>query len=77
MGKEDINFEKAMENLEQIANELEKGDLDLDSSVAKFEEGMKLSKKCSEILENAEKKITILLQKDGELVEEDFENDEQ
>ena len=77
MGKEDINFEKAMENLEQIANELEKGDLDLDSSVAKFEEGMKLSKKCSEILENAEKKITILLQKDGELVEENFESDEQ
>ena len=77
MGKEDINFEKAMENLEQIANELEKGDLDLDSSVAKFEEGMKLSKKCSEILENAEKKITILLQKDGELVEENFESNEQ
>ncbi len=77
MGKEDISFEKAMENLEQIANELEKGDLDLDSSVAKFEEGMKLSKKCSEILENAEKKITILLQKDGELVEENFESDEQ
>ena len=76
MSKEDINFEKAMEELEKIANELEKGDLDLDTSVSKFEEGMKLSKKCSEILENAEKKITILLQKDGELVEESFESKE-
>ena len=76
MSKEDINFEKAMEELEKIANELEKGDLDLDTSVSKFEEGMKLSKKCSEILENAEKKITILLQKDGELVEENFESNE-
>ncbi len=76
MSKEDINFEKAMEELEKIANELEKGDLDLDTSVSKFEEGMKLSKKCSEILENAEKKITILLQKDGELVEENFESKE-
>lgn len=73
MKDENINFEQAIEDLERIANELEKGDLDLDKSVSKFEEGMKLSKKCNEILENAEKKITILLQKDGELVEENFE----
>ena len=76
MKGENINFEQAMEDLEKIANELEKGDLDLDTSVSKFEEGMKLSKKCKEILENAEKKITILLQKDGELVEEDFTSNE-
>ena len=66
--KEDISFEEAMENLEKIAGELEKEDLSLDESVKKFEEGMKLSKKCNEILENAEKKITILV--DGE--EKDF-----
>ena len=52
----EINFEDTMKKLENIANELEKGDLDLDTSVSKFEEGMKLSKKCNEILENAEKK---------------------
>lgn len=69
---ENMNFEKTMEKLEQIASELEKGDLNLEESLTKFEEGMKLSKKCNEIIENAEKKITILLQKDGELVEEDF-----
>ena len=51
----EINFEDTMKKLENIANELEKGDLDLDTSVSKFEEGMKLSKKCNEILENAEK----------------------
>jgi exodeoxyribonuclease VII small subunit len=38
----------------------------------KFEEGIKLSKECNKILENAEKKITILLQKDGEIKEENF-----
>ena len=43
-------------------------DLDLDTSVKKFEEGMELSKKCNEILQKAEKKITILI--DGE--EKDF-----
>ena len=54
--EEKVSFEENMKKLEEIATELEKGDLDLDSSVAKFEEGMKLSKKCNEILENAEKK---------------------
>lgn len=66
------NFEDTIKQLEQIANELEKGDLNLDESVSKFEEGMKLSKECSKILEEAEKRITILLKKDGEVVEENF-----
>lgn len=59
--KEDVNFEEAMKQLEEIANQLEKNDLDLDKAVEKFEEGMKLSKKCSDMLENAEKRITILI----------------
>ena len=42
----EVNFEETIKKLEEIANELEKGDLDLDTSVSKFEEGMKLSKKC-------------------------------
>jgi len=72
----EIKFEEAMNELEKIANELEKGELDLDSSLNKFEEGIGLSKKCNEILEDAEKKINILLQKDGEIVEEKFENED-
>lgn len=67
-----ISFEESMQKLEKIAVELEKGDLSLEESLTKFEEGMKLSKQCNEIIENAEKKITILLQKEGELVEENF-----
>lgn len=69
---EDKNFEELMNDLEIIANELEKGDLNLEESITKFEEGMKLSKKCNEIIEKAENKITILLQKDGEILEENF-----
>ena len=65
-------FEEMMESLEQISQDLENGKLTLDESMKKFEEGMILSKKCSEILENAEKKIKILI-KDGENInEEDF-----
>ena len=67
------NFEESMKNLENIVTELENGSLNLDESVKKFEEGMKIAKQCNEILENAEKKITIPLEKDGELKEEDFD----
>lgn len=59
--KKEISFEDSMKRLEEIANELEKDELTLDESIAKFEEGMELSKKCKEILDNAEKKITILI----------------
>lgn len=71
---DDVNFEEAMKKLEDIANQLERNDLELDESVKIFEEGMNLSKKCSEILENAEKKITILLN-DGKdnFTEENFD----
>lgn len=65
-------FEIKMQELEKIVSELENGELSLDESVSKFEEGMNLSKECNKILENAEKKITILLNKDDGYQEEDF-----
>ncbi len=70
--KKEINFEETIKKLETIANELEKGDLDLDTSVSKFEEGMELSKKCNEILENAEKRISILINNGENIEEENF-----
>ena len=66
-------FEENIEELEQIVKELEEGKLNLDKSVEKFEEGMKISKTCNEMLENAEKKVTILLENDGEIQENQFE----
>ena len=68
------NFEEMMESLENIAKDLESGNLSLDESVKKFEEGMEISKKCSKILENAEKKISILIKdSEGKITEEKFE----
>lgn len=72
----ELKFEEAMQKLETIASDLEKGDLSLEESVTKFEEGMKLSKQCNDMIEKAEKKITILLQKDGKIEEEKFEVEE-
>ena len=72
--KEELSFEQAMTDLEKIAEELEKDDLDLNTSVKKFEEGMELSKKCNEMLQKAEKKITILI--DGEEKDYTVNNEE-
>lgn len=62
------SFEEKMLNLELIKKDLEKDDLSLDDAVKKFEDGMKISRECREILDSAEKKIIILLE--GE--EKDF-----
>lgn len=69
------NFETKMEELEKIVTELENGDLNLDESVKKFETGMKISKECSKILENAEKRITILLNDEGNIEEKEFKTE--
>jgi len=73
MAEKNMNFEENMQQLEVIVQELESGKLNLDDSMKKFEEGIKVSKKCSDYLEKAEKKITLLVQdKDGEITEEEF-----
>ena len=55
-------FEQSMKKLEQTVQELESGDLPLEEAMQKFEEGIKLSRLCSEKLDETEKKITLLLQ---------------
>ena len=61
-----------MLNLEKIVSELENGNLSLDDSLVKFEEGMKISKDCNDLLEKAEKKITMILEDNGKIDEENF-----
>ena len=72
-------FEQAMKQLEQIVQDLESGDMPLEKAIKTFEEGIQLSKFCSEKLDETEKRITILMQNsDGELSEAPFsgENNE-
>lgn len=70
--KEELNFEELMTKLEEITNKLENEKLSLDDSVKLFEEGMQISKECNNKLEDAEKKITILINENNEIKEEDF-----
>lgn len=57
------NFEASMQRLEEIVNQLDSGKLSLDESIKIFEEGIELSKFCSEKLNQAEKKIKTLMKK--------------
>lgn len=66
---EKLTFEESIKELEQLVKDLEGTELTLDESIEKFEKGMKLSKHCSKLLESAEKKITLLIEKEDGSVE--------
>lgn len=69
-------FESAMKRLESIVHELESGDLTLDEAMKKFQEGVKLSKLCSNKLDETEKKVSILLKdEEGRIRVEPFEDE--
>lgn len=57
-----VKFEQAMARLEAIVGQLENGDLSLDESLKIFEEGIRLSKNCLKVLEDAERKVEVLVQ---------------
>ncbi len=59
------SFEEAVKALESIVQELETGDLPLETALKKFEEGVKLSRLCSRKLDETEKRVSILI-KDSE-----------
>ena len=68
------DFEKALKRLSAIVSSLEKGDLPLEESLQLFEEGVKLSRYCSDRLEEAERRIDVLVKgKGGKTTEEPFE----
>ncbi len=69
---DNILFEDAIARLEQIVRMLDGGNVPLDKSLELYEEGVKLVKICNCRLENAEQKIKILVEKNGEYREEDF-----
>lgn len=70
------NFEKAINDLEKIVKALESGDLPLEKALEKFEAGIKLSRYCSETLDEAEKRVSLLMADEtGEPVEKPFDVD--
>lgn len=73
MPKKSVTFEASMVRLDEIVRILEKGDVALEESMKLFEEGIKLSSKCTELLNGAEQKVSILMKgPDGSPVEQEF-----
>ncbi len=70
MGKR--NFEESLTRLEQITEELESGELTLEDSLKKFDEGVKLADFCQQKLQEAQQKVDLLLKKNGRLQEIPF-----
>ena len=72
-----INLEKALAELEELVEELESGDLPLETAMKKFEEGIKLTRGCQTALKDAEQKVQILLKSAGGDELSDFEVDDE
>lgn len=74
MAKEkEVKFEEKMEELETIINELENGEVDLDSSIEKYTRAMKLVSECDEKLKSIEEQVNKIVKEDGSL--ENFETE--
>ena len=72
MAKEkEVKFEEKLKELETIINELESGEIDLDSSIEKYTNAMKLVKECDEKLKNVEEQVNKIVTENGSL--EEFE----
>ena len=72
--KKEQSFEDAVKNLEKIVGELESGELDLDKSITKYTEAMKLIEFCENKLKKAEETVNKLVNADGTL--SDFKKEE-
>ena len=71
--KKTIKFEDALSRLDEIVEKRERGKMELEESLGLFEEGVKLVRFCSSKLEEAKKKVEILVKKGDKMVPEPFE----
>lgn len=69
-GDKEADFETALEKLQKIVEDLEKGGLSLDNTLSEFSKGMKLLKYCHQKLDKAESKIELMLKENGEFQKE-------
>ncbi|MDU9391183.1 exodeoxyribonuclease VII small subunit [Pseudomonas japonica] len=70
-----IDFEQSLADLQALVERLENGELSLEDSLTAFEQGIRLTRDCQGALTQAEQKVQILLERDGELAAEPFDAD--
>ncbi|MNW49546.1 Exodeoxyribonuclease 7 small subunit [compost metagenome] len=71
--EQEMSFEEAMKQLEDIVSQLEHGDVPLEKAIDLFQSGMKLSQLCGQKLSQVERKIEMIVEKDGEIGKKPFE----
>ncbi|WP_323845453.1 exodeoxyribonuclease VII small subunit [Microbulbifer magnicolonia] len=71
--KKSATFEEALEELEQLVERLEAGDLPLEEALADFERGVKLTRECQQKLASAEQKVKVLMEESGSIRELPFD----
>ena len=71
-----FNFENALEELEELVSSMEDGELSLEDSLKAFEKGIKLTRECQSALKNAEQKVQVLLNEDGDAEEFEIPDEE-
>ena len=69
------DFEQSLADLQTLVERLENGELSLEDSLTTFEQGIRLSRECQSALQQAEQKVQMLLERDGELSEAPFSTD--
>ena len=69
----ELTFEQALANLEEIIHRMESGEAPLESLVTHYQSGLKMLKLCRERIDAAEMKIKEVQEKEGTLIEKDFE----
>ena len=65
--KNSVDFEEALDQLEELVEDMENGDLTLEESLKAFEQGIKLTRDCQSSLSQAEQKVQILIEENGKL----------
>jgi exodeoxyribonuclease VII small subunit len=73
--KASVDFEQSLTDLQTLVERLENGELSLEDSLTAFEQGIRLTRECQGALAQAEQKVQLLLERDGELVEEALDED--
>jgi exodeoxyribonuclease VII small subunit len=76
-GLEALGFEDALARLETIVDRLEQGDLELEQALAAFEEGVALTRRCAGQLEDAERRIEVLVREGEKWIARPFEETEE
>ena len=74
--RKSVDFERSLEQLEQLVERMEEGELSLEDSLTHYEQGIRLGRMCQQALDEAEQRIQVLAEKDGQAELSLFETDD-